>query len=69
MFYTKFLDDNDSEERRLGMECGSLMLMRSDIVAVYADHGITAGMQGEIDLAARFKLKVDFRYILGRREK
>jgi len=62
-FYPRYLKD-EGEDRELGLGCGLILLGRCDILAVYADHGITTGMQQEISYAAKHRIKVDWRYIM-----
>lgn len=50
--YTQFLDDNKPEERKLGMEAGFAWGAKAAMVVVYADLGISPGMQVGIDRAA-----------------
>lgn len=59
-FYTRFLDDADEAQRKLGMEAGRAFLLKCDGVWVYTGLGVSAGMCLEIDLAAREKIPVFF---------
>ena len=45
------LDDTDPAERALGIEAGLVWGELADATVVYADHGISAGMQLGIDRA------------------
>jgi len=45
------LDDTKPEERRLGMDAGFAWGMRADLVAVYCDLGMSAGMREGIGQA------------------
>lgn len=65
-FYPHYLDDNKDEERERGLQAGLTILARCDKLAIYADHGITPGMQGEIALAVSKRLIVITRYIMVR---
>ena len=58
------LDDNDPEERRLGMEAGWAWMKVADKMAVYQDLGISSGMQMAIRLATECNLLVEYRNIL-----
>jgi hypothetical protein len=42
--YTDVLDDNDKDERRLGIELGFAWLKVADLVAFYIDFGMSPGM-------------------------
>jgi hypothetical protein len=46
LLYTQdlILDDNDSEERELGIEAGLTWGMYADLTAIYQDLGMTIGM-------------------------
>lgn len=65
-FYTQFLDDNDSELRYVGINCGLDWMEAAQLVAVYADYGVSPGMQAGLTHAAAKRIPVSFRYILGR---
>lgn len=62
--YPQFMNDDDWEERRLAILYGTLWLRSADLLAVYADYGITPGMMDEIAEATRLRIPVDVRYIL-----
>jgi len=47
--YTQFLDDNDPEQRKQGIECGQAWGKQADLIAVYTDHGISDGMSQSIE--------------------
>lgn len=51
LLYTQpgVLDDDDPDERRLGIEAGLAWGEAADLVAVYVDLGVSAGMQLGID--------------------
>jgi len=42
--YPHFLNDNDPEERALGMSCGRAWALKADLVAFYLDLGMSPGM-------------------------
>lgn len=60
-FYPQFLDDNVPGERELGMNCGFNWMLSGDLVAVYYDLGISAGMREGIVFAAHHALRLEFR--------
>lgn len=49
--YTDALDDNNPDERKLGMLAGIRWMWCADAVVVYGDRGISPGMQFAIDQA------------------
>lgn len=57
------LDDNDPDERLLGVECGLAWLKVADKMAVYTDRGISSGMSLAISLAKQQNLKIEYRSI------
>lgn len=65
LLYTQdgILDDNNPEQRRRGIEAGHAWMHVCDLVAVYADHGITDGMWQGIEFAKAFGVAVRFRKI------
>jgi hypothetical protein len=58
------LNDQLTSERRLGMLAGFAWGAKADLVAVYADYGISKGMQEGIELAAKRGQEVEFRYLV-----
>lgn len=59
--YPQFLDDEDPSERSHGMEMGFAWGRRADGVAVYADLGLSRGMQEGIARALAHGLPVTYR--------
>lgn len=57
------LDDLNKEERKLGMRAGFAWGKRCDLVAVYADLGISDGMRRGIERALEHGQKVTYRYL------
>ena len=53
LFYTRFLDDDDPAERRLGITLGLSFMAACDEVWVYARDGISSGMKMELEHAVR----------------
>lgn len=66
LLYTQdgVLDDTIPEMRALGIAAGLSWVPLSDATVVYADHGITSGMQQGIDRAALEGRPVEIRLIL-----
>lgn len=60
-FYTRYLDDKDPEQRRLGISAGNDWARKADLIAVYADFGVTDGMKERIDLATDLGIKIEYR--------
>lgn len=56
-----FLDDDVPEERDAGIWAGRQWLIAAQLVAVYADFGVTEGMQVGINRAQRKNVQVEFR--------
>ena len=65
LLYTQdsILDDNIPEERQLGIDAGLAWKDVAEATVVYADLGITKGMQYGIDQAKVHGLDVEIRYI------
>jgi len=63
LLYTQpgILDDNDPEDRTVGIHAGHAWMDAADYVVVYTDKGITEGMQKGIEHAARLGLPTYFR--------
>ena len=57
------LDDLVGSQRALGMQAGFAWGARADLVAIYADYGISNGMRLGIQLAQERGQKVEFRYL------
>lgn len=65
LLYTQdgILNDDDLGERKAGIDAGHAWMKVCDIVAVYRDHGVSAGMRAGIRIANRLKVPVEFRYL------
>lgn len=57
------LDDNKPIERAKGLDIGLTFLGTCSLLALYADHGISEGMQGEMDYAKARKIPIEIRKI------
>lgn len=66
LLYTQegVLNDDDPDERTHGIQAGLAWGNVADLVAVYADLGISPGMQLGIDTHEAAGRKVEIRYIL-----
>jgi hypothetical protein len=62
-FYPGLLDDTNAEQRALGMKMGLVWSMVAQRVAVYQDHGITAGMSVALAQHGERGIPVVFRSI------
>lgn len=57
------LDDLNKKERNLGMRAGFAWGERADLIAVYADLGISDGMRRGIERALEHGQQVTYRYL------
>ena len=60
MYYPCFLDDNNKEERQLGLDSAIRLLHKCDIVFVYIGLGVSSGMEAEIEEARRVGKQIYF---------
>ncbi len=60
---TDVLDDNNKEQRELGIAAGHAWIMYADYVVVYSDYGISEGMQAGIAEAEKMEVPVYYRKI------
>lgn len=58
--YTDVLDDNNEEERRLGIELGFAWLKAADLVAFYEDYGFSPGMKACLRDLQTYRFRVPF---------
>lgn len=63
LLYTRVLDDRDPKQRELGIACHVAMLRACHVVLVYADLGISRGMQAAIDRADGWHIPIEYRYL------
>lgn len=63
MLYTQMLDDNVPPERDLGIKAGLAIGEYAQYTVVYADYGISRGMQQGIDAAHAAGRSVVYRHI------
>ena len=63
LLYTQegVLDDDDPEERKLGIEAGLAWGVVAEMTVVYIDHGITPGMEKGVARAEKERRPVEFR--------
>lgn len=65
LLYTQegILDDTVPAERKQGIDAGHAWLPNADLVVVYADRGISPGMQLAIERAAQLRVPVQIRFL------
>ena len=63
LMYTTVLNDNDREERRLGMKAGEAWSQKADLIVVYQDYGTSQGMLWGIENAEKTGHRVEYRTI------
>ena len=51
LFFPQFLDDEDENDRQLGIDSGLELMKRFDIVLAYVGHGVSKGMRYELNRA------------------
>jgi hypothetical protein len=61
LMYPGAFDDNVELERWLGMSAGADLLLLSDVLIAFTDHGISQGMQWEISRAIAAGIAVEYR--------
>lgn len=59
--YTKALDDNKPDERKLGIDLAHAWLDVADGVIVYLDRGISSGMTYGINKAKQLGIEIEYR--------
>jgi hypothetical protein len=55
-------DDDDPDERRIGIEAGLTWAVNAELIAVYCDYGISRGMRLGIEHHAARGLRVVYRF-------
>lgn len=65
LLYTQegILDDNKLADRFLGIDAGHAWIEVADLMVVYQDYGITAGMQAGINEALTEQIPIEYRNI------
>lgn len=65
LLYTQpgILDDNDSEERKLGIEAGLAWVTHAEATVVYTDLGLSGGMKFGIARAEKEGRPIEYRTI------
>lgn len=62
-WYTLFLDDSVDPQRKLGIAMSLRWIETAELLAVYADHGISGGMFQGIQHATQHGIPVEVRYL------
>lgn len=70
LLYTQpgVLDDNDKNERALGIQAGFVWREHADLTAVYIDYGITPGMWAGIEHAHGIGIPIAWRTLIASTE-
>ena len=63
LFFTQMLDDSLEYERMMGIDAGLVVASGARYTVVYADLGISSGMQYGIDAAAKLNRNIIKRYL------
>lgn len=64
LLYPQVLDEDFQPERRLGIEAGLAWMPHADAVVVYQDFGRSRGMVNAICEAQRFRLPIEYRWLV-----
>lgn len=56
-FYATFLNDNNQDERELGMQAGKSLLFKVDVLWIFGNK-VTKGMKDEIRFAKKLNLEI-----------
>jgi hypothetical protein len=64
LLFPQFLQDSLPEHRELGLRASDEWRKKADLIAFYADHGVSQGMLRAITLAKLYAIPVEVRVIL-----
>lgn len=64
LLYTQVLDDMIPEERTMGMQRAFEWYRCADLMAVYLDNGVSSGMQRGMEIAEKYRIKIEYRSLL-----
>ena len=64
LLYTQVLDDMIPEERKMGMQRAFEWYRCADLMAVYLDNGVSSGMQRGMEIAEKYRIKIEYRSLL-----
>ena len=60
LYYPDFLNDNNQEDRKIGMESAIRLLKVCDALYVYIGLGVSEGMEAEIETAERLEIPIRY---------
>jgi hypothetical protein len=60
LYYPYFLDDENEEEREIGMALARGLIKKCDVVIVGKKYGISDGMKSEIEYAEKIGVGIHF---------
>lgn len=63
LLYTRMLDDNEQDQRVLGIACGLAWAERADLRVFYIDLGFTPGMEAALADYKKAKAPYEFRHL------
>ena len=66
LLHTQVLDDTDDQQRHMGVTAGWAWIEVCDLVAFYADRGMSMGMLGAMRVAVAAGKPVEVRYLYRR---
>lgn len=66
LFFTQLLDDSLENERILGIDAGLAVTANAKSTIIYADLGISTGMQYGMEVAERLNRKIIKRYLFNK---
>jgi len=58
LYYPQFLDDNIEAEREWGMNSALNLILVCDFIIVGEEHGISSGMEAEIEFAKKHGISI-----------
>jgi len=61
LLYTQMFNDNDADERRIGIEAGLVIAKHAQVTALYEDLGISTGMRMGMEHAEKVGRPIDHR--------
>jgi hypothetical protein len=68
LFFTLFLDDNDPDERRLGIDGGYAMWWQASKIVFYIDRGWSPAMSQALERARTTMHEIEYRSLEGENE-
>ena len=63
LLYPQILDDSDPSSHILGIDASQVFLLAAVRLVVYADLGVSSGMEKEIEIARTWECPVVFRHL------